>query len=286
MKASPPSEFAFIGHLRQFWQGYRAIHAATRDKYPMNWGYHVMIWVIGASTTGEYGLRAAYETLIGRLTELTAGGATTEEDGFAARIAQEYVDFVRVRPWYEFRFAATLRRLWGETPMWGPHMLRKRERRYALTTEYGAKALYGWLIEKATHASYAAEPTVTAVVVDHLPDGIEAELPELKVLSRDAAGRALVHVLRYQAFQDHALALARRGVTFEEIAGNQGDILVSVLTPRGWQPPPSSHVLFSQPLLPQSDTQRVVMTIPVPQLAAALRDLAAPPLRLEHVYDY
>src|SRR4051812_39894339 len=58
-----PTRFPFVGHIRQFWGSYRAVTHATRD-YPFNFGYHVMVSVIGLSTTVEYGIRSAYETLV------------------------------------------------------------------------------------------------------------------------------------------------------------------------------------------------------------------------------
>ncbi len=69
-----PSEFPWGGHIGQFWQGYRAVTHETRD-YPFNGGYHVMVSVIGGSTTVEYGLRAAYESTVGRLAEATSDGS-------------------------------------------------------------------------------------------------------------------------------------------------------------------------------------------------------------------
>ena len=71
VKHSPPSAFPFFGHLRQFWSSYRYVYRATRDR-PLNTEYHVMIMVIGVSTTVEYALRSAYENVFGRLSELTA----------------------------------------------------------------------------------------------------------------------------------------------------------------------------------------------------------------------
>src|SRR5215471_10412375 len=110
-KTEHPSEFPFWGHIRQFWQSYAAVtRATTNDKYEFNAGYHVMIMVIGTSTTVEYAIRSAYETFFGRLAELTADHFTVE-DVYAARVAQEYVDFIRVRPWYEFDFWSKLKGL-------------------------------------------------------------------------------------------------------------------------------------------------------------------------------
>src|SRR5262249_42948623 len=50
-----PSRFPYLGHVKQLWEGYRAVARATRD-YPFNFGYHAMIVVISTSTTVEYGL--------------------------------------------------------------------------------------------------------------------------------------------------------------------------------------------------------------------------------------
>ena len=176
------THFPYFGHIGQFWQSYGAVYEATKDADSFNWGYHVMVTVIGTSTTVEYALKSAYETLIGRLSELTRTHGPTEEDVFAADVAQDYVDFIRVVPWYEYDFAGKLQALWRETSLWGPDLIRKWERKYALTTEYGVKALYGWIIKKLTELGYEEAISVTALVVDRLPEAALAQLPELKVL--------------------------------------------------------------------------------------------------------
>jgi hypothetical protein len=286
VRTEPPSEFPFFGHIRQFWESYRAVTAATqRGGYPLNFGYHVMIMVIGVSTTGEYALRSAYENVAGRLSELTASGLT-DEDRYGARVAQDYVDFIRVRPWYEYDFAGKLAGLWRETPAWGGGMLRKWERRYALTSEYAAKALYGWLIMKATKTAYEDARPDTAVWVDRLPAGIETGLPDLAVLQRLPDGSALITVPRYEAFKVYSSALAQRGCTFREIAGNRGAILVSALVPANWSPGPGQQVLFTQPVLTRPAEKRVALTVTVPELHTLLNRIRNEGDALEHVYDY
>lgn len=176
-----------------------------------------MIVVIGVSTTAEYALRAAYETLVGRLAELTRSHGFTEEDRFSARVAQEYVDFIRVRPWYEFDFTQRLRRLWGECPLHGPDSVRKWERRYALTSEYAAKALYGWVIGKLTKMMYEEPLPVTAVLLDRLPENLGARETELKILDRRADG-VLVTLPRYEAFTTQRTRARERGA---RLSGNR-----------------------------------------------------------------
>jgi hypothetical protein len=282
----PPSEFPFFGHIGQFWSSYRTVTAATREGYPLNAGYHVMIVVIGVSTTVEYALRSGYETLVGRVSELAARHGPTAEDRLGARVAQDYVDFIRVRPWYEYDFRGQLRRLWSQTGLWGPDPVRKWERKYALTSEYGVKALYGWLIWKATQAAYEDAKPVTAVWLDRVPEGLEGELPDLTVLRRFPDGSALVTVPRYEAFKRYSAVLAGHGASFREIAGNRTVILVSALVPATRTPAPGERVLFTQPLLTQPGRQRVALVVPVDGLARTLNDLAHGGGELEHVYDY
>ncbi len=188
-----PTQFPFIGHTCQFWQGYGAVTRATRD-YPFNFGYHVMVMVIGTSTSVEYVIRATYETMIGRLSELAAPRRLSEEDRYAAQVAQDYVDFIRDQPWYEYDFMKQLAGLWRETSFLGPDVVRKLERKYALTTEYLIKGGYAWLIKKATKASYDEPLPVTAVVIDRLPPGFEKDFPKTQIVR--AGDPALVLIWR------------------------------------------------------------------------------------------
>jgi len=282
----PPSEFPFFGHIRQFWSSYHAVYRETRRGYPTNWGYHVMIMVIGVSTTAEYALRGAYETVVGRVSELTATHGMTEEDRYGARVAQEYVDFIRVRPWYEFDFRRRLKGLWAETHAFGPDMIRKWERRYALTSEYAAKGLYGWVIMKATKTAYEEARPDTVVWLDRLPPLDAGTAGEVHLLRRLPDGSALVAFPRYDAFKDVSTNVAIAGADFREIAGNRSLILVSALVPVAYVPAEGDRVLFTQPLITQPAFKRVALVVPVATLADTLRSLRAQRVTLEHVYDY
>jgi hypothetical protein len=282
-----PTDFPFIGHIRHFWQSYAAVSRAASDGYPFNFGYHVMIMVIGTSTTVEYLVRSAYETVIGRVFDLTARHGLTDEERFGAVVAQDYVDFIRVTPWYEYPFFDKLAALWREMSWFGPDLLRKWERKYILTTEYAAKGAYGWLIKKATKASYEEPLRVTAVVLDRTPWTDPVALPELKVLKPLPQGEVLATIPRYHDFMRYADALAARGVGFVEIAGNRSVILVSAIAPEGWQPRlPRSRTLFAQPILTQPGRRRVAMVVPVDALSRALDILRGDHVELEHVFDY
>lgn len=156
-----------------------------------------------------------------------------------------------------------------------------------LTSEYGAKAIYSWIIKKATQASYDPTIDVTAVLIDRLPAGIETELPALKVLQHFPDSSALITLPRYDAFKIYSLALARHGCNFREIAGNRSVILVSALVPRDWGPTANEpEVLFTQPILTQPALKRVAIMVTVESLGATLNNLNNAGFQIEHVYDY
>jgi hypothetical protein len=279
-----PDEFCFWGHIGQFWSSYgQVIHQTRVRGEPTNWGYHVMIMVIGVSTTTEYAIRSAYEQLIGRVSGLWGG--RTAEDDFGARVAQEYVDFIRVRPWYEFDFTARLKRLWTQTSPSGSHPFRKLERRYALTTEYLVKAVYGRIIEKATHTAYEKPILTTSVVVSPWPV-CERVPPDVAMVSQPKEDEALLVLPRYQDFMAPATGLAKCGADFQEIAGNHSVILVSALGPLGRPPPSDTEVMIWQPIITQPGKEREVLVVPVTKLASVLRGLSAQGLTLEHIFDY
>ena len=253
-----PNDFPFIGHIRQFWQGYDAVWQQTRGRYPFNGGYHLMIMVIGTSTTGEYAVRSVYETIVGRLAELTRTHGMTDEEKYGAKVAQEYVDFIRVDPWYEFDFTSRLKTLWT-TSFFGPDMIRKWERKWALTSEYSSKAVYGWLIRKATKSVYEDPLPSTAVIL---------------------ANGQLVMLPRYEAFMPAAIALAKSGEEFREIAGNRDVILISVLVPAGT--PASGRLVLRQPIMTRPGTERLLLSVPIKSLSSTLRRYP----HVEHIFDF
>lgn len=279
-----PDEFCFWGHIGQLWSSYaQVIHQTRARDEPTNWGYHVMIIVIGVSTTVEYAIRSAYEQLIGRVSALSGG--RTAEDDLGAQVAQEYVDFIRVRPWYEFDFAARLKRLWMQSDYSGPHLFRKLERRYALTTEYLVKAVYGKIIEKATHRAYEKPILNTSVLVEPWP-ACETPPPRVALILQPKEDEALLSLPRYQDFMAPSMALANCGAVFKEIAGNRGVILVSMLGPLGQAQPSDTEVMIRQPIITQPGREREVLVVPVAKLASVLRGLPAQGLTLEHIFDY
>ena len=286
LRSRPASDFPYFASIGQFWGSYRDVRQVTRGKYPFNWGYHVMILVIGSSYTVENGIKGAYENTIGRLTQWLASDAMTQEDSFAADVAQEYVDFIRVEPWYEFSFLRALNQLWAETDLFGPALVRKWERKLTLSAEYLAKAEYATLIKLASKAAYGDADTEMLARARHVTAAALEGEAKTKVRESFEDGSVLLSLPRYEEFGDTVQRLVGNGVQFEEIAGND-EILLTSVVPATWQYDlAAGSVLFEKPALTDPLHKRIAVRAPVRSLHRMLIDLADRELEVEHIYDY
>jgi hypothetical protein len=256
--------FPFMSHTSQIWEGYKIVNDQISGNFPANPGYHFMIWVIGTSASVEYSIKAWYETIIGRMTDTKRPLA--DEDKFNAKFTQDYVDFIKDRPWYEFDFGRRLKDLWTVTPFWGEHFFRKIERRYILTSELSVKYVYGKLIGLGTKQIYNEALPRTAVLLNN---------------------DSLVYLPRYDRFAKNAIDLAEKGYAFKEIAGNNSAILLSVLVPKNIDLKfDSAQTVFVQPVSSDMKIKRIVLATPVTSITNLLLQLKKEGIKIEHVFDY
>ncbi len=254
----------FMTHTAQIWESYKIVSDQVRGRFPVNTGYHFMIWVIGSSATAEYAVKAWYETLIGRITDTQV--PLTEEDKFNADFTQSYVDFIRDRPWYEYNFRHKLGVLWSDISLTGPCLARKAERRYILTSELLVKYVYGKLIGIGTKQVYVEALPTTAVILED---------------------DSLHYFPRYDRFAKEALGSVRSGHAFKEIAGNNSAILVTVLARSNEAVKFENTItLFTQPMPSDTTTNRVALVTPVTKLHQLLLALDKRKIKIEHIFDY
>jgi len=279
-EAHSPSGFPYFGAIGQYWSGYCCSYGVVRGRYPFNFGDHLMLVVIGTSFTVEYGLKGVFENTVGRLTEWISG-SPAEEDQYAARVARNYGVFVADRPFYEFPFFSALRGLWTDTKFWGPHLLRKWERKAWLSLDYAIEGLYCGLIEIASHAVYGVEEDVTYAWINNAPDPVISGVPAVRKVKSLGTDSWIIRMPRYQKFTNAAEQLLRGQARFVEIAGNR-QIMVTAVVPRGWSfPLPAGEILFSSKVLTDARSKRVALRFPVESLGWIVDTFP-----IEHIYDY
>lgn len=285
----PPSEFPYFSAVGQFWRAYFDVCTATQDRYPFNSGTHLMLAVIGTSFTAENIIKGAYENTVGRASEWSSNGPPTSEEQFAQQVAAEYGAFLHTTPWYMFPFWDRLGRLW-QGNLSGPNMVRKVERRLALTLEYAVKAGYGWAMKQATESVYAPEDLIIWARVSELPDDLAQREPTVRIVQATDGKLPLFGLPRYEAFTQMLPRLVSQGVRFSEIAGND-EIMLTVLAPSVWTYNGSdATTLFSLPILTEPGRTRFALKAPVASLHTVIESLMQLPasdgVTVEHIYDY
>lgn len=287
MRTRLPTDFPYLASMGQFWVSYAEARRETENQYPFNFGYHAMLWVIGSSYSLELTLKALYENTIGRFTGWTANHELTEEDRFAADVAVDYGRYIHDVPWYVYPFGARLKGLWTDVPLWGTHPIRKWERRFFLTLEYGIKAAYAAIIGFGTKTAYTPQADRMLMVVTGWNDSLPHEgVTPIRAIT---PVHTLLSTPRYDGFMRAATSLATspHPVTITEVAGND-DILVTGLAPKNWSwSMPGARILYALPLPSDPERKRIVMQVRVralvPLLGALMRQRG---FAIDHVYDY
>lgn len=280
IKKETPDKFPFYRSIWQYWDSYLIVSKYANQIGSDNFGYHIMLIVIGSSTTVEYLFRGLYENSIGKLTAYLAGRSA--EDDYAANVATQYAEFINLYPWYEFDFAKALVNLW-KLPLFGENFIRKIERRYILTTEYSIKYIYAKLIAILTQSSYGVAKLYTVAVIDKSPSTIK-DLPQYKLIE-EIDNANIVQMPRYDAFKNYALELAKQDINFFEIAGNRTFIAISIITNSNFNCT-QCQILFKQEIYTNPSYQRIFIIVPVNQLSKLLHESLSQPYRIEHIYDY
>ena len=283
LRSARPSAFPYFGTIVDFWWYYSRVCRASCGGYAFAAADHVMLVVIGSSFAIEQALKGAYENSVGRVVEAVSG-YDSEEDAFARATAEEYGRFMQTAPWYEFAFGEKFRLLWRETPLWGKRPIRKWERRFVLSTEYAAKAIYGFAIRVATKTVYGDEDPRTFVRVDRLPPNVSDLVARRVRAMRD--GSQVLALPRYDAFTPTAAALAARGTRFLDIAGNDRVLVTAIAESALDWTDDSARVLFSRALATDRTRRRVALDVRVTALGETLAALRRHRAALEHIYDF
>jgi hypothetical protein len=250
-----------------------------------------MLGVIGISTAVEYGIKGLYEETVGRLFELASPDRGTAEERYAAQVAEEYAQLINQKGWYEFSFGHALIHLWTDVPWTGPGFVRKWERRFALSVEYGVKAIYASVIGLGTGAAYSPDEAYRYLVVAGWSDSLASDTAAAEGPRRIAwldRHYALLSVPRYAPFRDALLDLARQAsrVRVAEISGNE-TVTLTGTAPPSWRPPARSRVVVAYAVPAEPTRIRVLLAVHARDLLTVLAEAqAGAGMRVDHIYDY
>jgi hypothetical protein len=284
LKTQKPSAYPYFASIEQFWGSYCRVYGISKKHYPFNAGNQAVEAVIGVSFTAEFIVKGLYENTIGRITEIV-GGYKSDEDAYAAEIAQAYGEFIPNSPWYEFPYGKALIGVWTKTSFFGFDFARKTERKLFLSLEYGVKAVYAQVIRAATRSAFGVASTQVYATVNTPAAQIYFD-PRVKKIRDLAGGKTVIALPHYQGFTDVLPSLARKGVRFIDVSGNN-EILMSAIVPSDFKADVSpAKILFRMEILTDETKQRLVMQVPVAQMTQTILKIESEKGTTEHLFDY
>jgi hypothetical protein len=173
----------------------------------------------------------------------------------------------------------------GATHLWsGGNPIRKIERRFGLSLEYGTKAGYALLIGYI--AGYSPAELRIESVIAGLDDTDIAADPRISKLRDLGDGATLIETPRYREFTEVVRGLGARGRIVIEIAGNRR-ILTTVLARTSARIETAGAAeIFSLPIQSRPGWQRVGLDTEVRALAQQIGSVERQGAVFEHAYDY
>lgn len=281
-----PSEFNYLDSIKTYWQSYYTVTKTAIDRgYPFNFASHLMLGVIGVSFTGEYLIKAAYESTLGAMAEKSANYQPTFEDLYAQKVAEEYGEFLTHTPWFDFPFQEKLKGLWTQTPALSESPHRSIERKIALSIEYEFKALYGAAMHYATNFMYAPANPKVEVLTSKIPDEVLKSEPDIEIVNASESAGMKINLPRYKKFSEIAPRLLLSDVQFLEIAGHD-EILITSVGGKETEIQTNSQILFETPIYSDESKKRAAILVKIPELHKELQSLKTQGFEAEHLFDY
>ena len=283
-RQSSESAFDYLASITGFWRSLcRATRAAGRVG-PVTADQKTTNYIIGLSFTAEMAIIGGYERTIGAVTAWLRGPRRTAEDEFALAFADDYAAFLQQTPWYRYPFAPQLLRFWRETPLGQGNLVRGVERRFALSLEYGGKAIYAVAIGALAGLS-PADLRLRSVVTPLSADDLAAE-PRITKIRDLPDGAELIETPRYQEYTEILRKLGARGRNVLEIAGNRRILATVLARTDATLATPGASELFAIPIQSRPGWRRLGLDVEVDKLTALIGEVEKQGGEFEHAYDY
>lgn len=195
-------------------------------------------------------------------------------------MAVDYSAFLRQTPWYAYPFPREARALWAAP---AGRSVRGWERRFGIGVEFMAKAAYAKVIAGAVAATEPAKLEIRSIV-SGLDRATLASIPGVAVVgARD--GGFEIETPRYDLFTRILATIAGQGGSVIEIAGND-DIMVTLTVPPGFDARLPQGTVILRMKRSGFQGERLLVDVPVTDLASFLNAHHLGDPGLEHVFDY
>jgi len=264
-----PSDFPYWKYLSDYWIIYGRITALMDDRIPRDSEYHTMIRVIGLSTTWELWFKSLYENSLWRISSVLSYQSWV--DIFYAQSSRRYVDFILLRPWYEFPYQDEIGLLNHKNA--NSQWFRNTERKIFYLLEFWIKSFYAKIIEDVAHSTFAIPDIYTSVAGSFSGMSISAYSWVVTESS------TLVKIPRYYPFTEMFPQFLQAFPDIVSVAGNTfiaTEFISNSTDSFTWE-------FLRLPVNIESGTYRIFLFSPLHDIRNILTNSQ---LKLSHIYDF
>jgi len=283
--SNSPSDFPFMASIEEYWRLYDQVLNLSDGQYLRNKQTLKMLKLRGITTTIEYMYKGAYENTIGRLTRWIANGERTIEDRIISSAYRAYSEHTLAQTSTHFDYATWLSMIWTEPQFNGDNFIRKLERKLLLSVEFGCKYLYALANTLFSDNNSADSEYHSYMTVRSNVDLTKNTIDGVSILVKKEH-HYLIAMPRKNGFSERVSTLARAGITFVEISGNDSITLSFITNKHRAFSPSLGRFLFESNLASQPEAKRVVYQVPVTDLTKLLNQLDRNGHQVEHIYNY
>lgn len=285
IKNNPSHHFPHSQIIKNYWKSYWIMDKFTKKKARLNIQSHIRIMGLGIGITAEFLLKGIYEKTIGLLTYQTCREKTEQEE-LIEIIGQNYSEFIKYQPWYDFdffsRIVALLKSL-KNLPQNPRQFLRKMERTFFSTFELTFKAFLALVAKGLFFINYHRPNTRTAIELDYIPQDF---LDDSNVdLIGEYQKHLVISVPRYFDFQTYVKKMTTDNM-IHSIAGNRDETLICCILPEAMP----VHAIKLEPVLVQKslcdNSLRVIYKIKMTDLINFCRFCVLKQLKILHIFDF
>lgn len=274
-------QFPYWENIKLYWYYYYLSYKLTKGKN-INIFTHVKMAISTLVFTNEYFLKLAYDYCIHFLRK---PALKSTKENLIDTINQEYLNFIKNSPWYEFDFLSRLIAYYKYNPLREKDTkinFTEVEKTLFLSLSFLFKQLISASIKLVNSINYTQISKTTVIELDYLPETL-AENREI-----NAVGEYRKHILlelpRYKGIKEYLQKVPLDNNLYS-IAGNEGIILVSCIFNKS----NTSSIRFA-PVITNKENEhnqiRAIYPVPVTYLIGFIKYCNNKKITVEQILEY
>jgi hypothetical protein len=275
-------QFPYWENIKLYWAFYYLSYKLTKAKN-INILSHLKMGLNALSFTSEYFLKLTYDSCVAFLRKPSV---KSSKESLVDTIHQEYLDFMKNSPWYEFDFLSRLIAYYKYNPSREEGVgikFTEIEKTFFLTVSFLFKQFFAKGIKIINSINYTQTSKTTVIELDYFPESLEKN-QEINIVG-EYRKHVLLEVPRYKGIKEY-IQKVNLDNNLYTIAGNEGIILVSCL----FDDSSKTSLIKLAPVIMNKENAlhqiRAIYPVPVNYLPGFMKYCSNKKITVEHILEY